>query len=296
MALGATLAEATGAAPALFPEGDRALIAAGEGSGGLPAVFAELAATFELRLMVHRRMLRACVYPAVLLALAFFLLPLSRLVQGGMGAYLTASLLPCVLFGLGTAATLLLGPKIARALLSPQLRSHFLRKIPLLGGLYVLRTRAIFARLLAAALRAGLEVDRAILLAARATDDALVIDRIERSRHRLRGGDSLEHALEQSGLFDDDFLMVVAGGETAGRLDVALADESKRLQETVLHRLELLVQIAATAVLLGVYAVAAWRTYAEYQRILGGSAAEMHELLNGLQLELPGTTLPPELQ
>jgi len=290
---GATLAEAMAADPAVFPDAVRAFVVAGETSGDLPGVFAELAASIELRLDLRRRVIRACIYPFILFTLSFFLLPFATLVTDGVGAYLRASLLPYALTVGGLVGGVVALSWGLRTLLGAGALARLRRRLPLVGPLHVARSRMVFARHLAAALRAGMDAFKSLGLAARATGDAELEERMDEAARHVRAGAGLEAALDRTGLFDDVFLLGVAGGEASGRLTEALDQQARLIQESLVHRLEVLVQIAAVAVLLLVYAFIAAKVYFELKKTLGG--ADVEQLMKELDLGGAGT-LPPELR
>ncbi len=291
---GGTLAEAMAADPAVFPETVRAFVVAGETSGDLPGVFAELAASLEFRLAMRRRLIRGCIYPFILFTLSFFLLPLDTLVTDGVGAYLRASLVSYVL-----ALGALVGGVIAlswglRAVVGPSAMARIRRRVPLVGPLHVARSTMVFARHLAAALRAGMDAFKSLGLAARATGDAELEERIEGAARHVRAGAGLEEALDRTGLFDDVFLLGVAGGEASGRLTESLDQQARLIQDSLVHRLEVLVQVAAIVVLLLVYAFVSAKIYFEYKKIFGGGG-DLDQLMKELDFG-GGGTLPPELR
>jgi type II secretory pathway component PulF len=281
---GATLSDAMAADPAVFPETVRSFVVAGEASGDLPGVFAELAASVEVRLDIRRRIVRACVYPFILYTLSFFMLPFDKLVTDGLGAYLAAAAVPYALVTAAIAAVVALVPRIL---------GRVRRRLPVVGPLYVVRARMVFARHLAAALRAGMDAFRSLSLAARATGDAELEARIAEAAGHVRAGTSLEEALDRTGQFDDVFLLAVAGGEASGHLTEALDQQARLLKDQLIHRLDVLVQIAAVAVLLAIYAFVGARVYFEFKRILGGGG-DVDQLMKELDLG-GGATLPPEL-
>ena len=162
-------------------------------------------------------------------------MPLSALVTGGLGAYLRASLLPYVLACALLGGVVIGGPWALRELLGPRRAARLARKLPLVGPLVVARTHATFARQLAAALRAGLDAFASLRLASRATADPDFIDRIDGAAARVKSGATLEEGLARSGLFSDELLLAVAGGEASGRLDDSLDQQARLTQDAAMH-------------------------------------------------------------
>jgi type II secretory pathway component PulF len=279
---GSTLPPAMSKEPSFFADHVISLVEAGEETGGLPAVFLALSESLELRLNMRRRMLRACVYPFILFTLSFFLIPISRLFTAGVGGYLQASLVP-YLISLGVLALVLFGlPLGFKKVLGPASTQAISRKLPVIGKLQVLRSTVSFSRHLSTALRAGLDIHTSLHLSARATGDFVVVKRIERASSVIRTGSTLAAALTETGLFDDEFMLAVSAGEVSGRLENALDQQARLRQDTFIHRLEVTVQLSAVAVLVLVYAYVAWSIMAEYQNILGGTQAQMEELMKEL--------------
>jgi type II secretory pathway component PulF len=288
---GATLAEAMAADPAVFPEAVRSFVVAGETIGDLPGVFAELAASMEFRLVTRRRLIRACLYPFIVYTVSLFVLPLGTLFSDGAGAYLRASLLPYVLtLGISVGAVVLVSFAL-RAFVAASRLSRARRRLPFVGPFYVARSKMVFARHLAAALRAGMEAFKSLELASRATGDAEVVERIEQAAAHVRAGTTLEGALERTGLFDDVFLLGVAGGEAAGHLPESLDQQARLLQDWVMYRLDVLLQMVAVAVLLVVGAFAAWKLYEQVKGGLGGT--DLDELMKQID---PSGTIPRGLR
>lgn len=289
---GAQLGAAAAAAPEVFAREERTLVEVGERTGSLPAVARTIAQVLEWRLGLRRQMIRACLYPAILFYLSFFLLPLSRLVTGGLGSYLGASLVPAALSTLGIV---LLGwglPWLLRHLLGEENFSALVRRLPILGSMRRSRGQLLFTRHLAMSLEAGLEMFAALDLAARATGDAWIQSRTERAARRVREGATLGQALAAAEFLDDAGMAAVTSGEAAGKLSEAL-DQQARLQEgAYLHRVQVAVQLFAVGVLLLVYLYVAWSVFAEYRGILSGTGEQMDKLLR----EAGGGTVPPELR
>ena len=204
---------------------------------------------------------------------------------GGVGPYLAASLLPFAIAVAVLSGVLVLGRALARRV-----------RLPLVGAVTAAATRERFATQLGSAWRAGLAAPAAITLAGRATGDAAFAGRIEEAARRIERGATLEDALAATQLFDDDFLLAVAGGERAGKIDVALATHARLLRDTWLHRLELAMQVTAIAVLLGVYAFVGWRLYRDMRALLHAGPAQ--ELLQELDFDPASLSprLPPELE
>jgi type II secretory pathway component PulF len=100
----------------------------------------------------------------------------------------------------------------------------------------------------------------------------------------VRCGATLTEGLARAdgGLFDEAFLLAVAGGEAAGRLVPALEQKARLDQDALLHRLEVLIQVASVAALVAVYAFVGWRLYVEYRQLFGASQDDLDSLMKQL--------------
>ncbi|NMB76318.1 MAG: hypothetical protein GYA21_14450 [Myxococcales bacterium] len=289
---GAQLGAAAATAPEVFAREERILVEVGERTGSLPAVARTIAQVLEWRLALRRQMIRACLYPAILFYLSFFLLPLSRLVTGGLGSYLSASLVPAVLSTLGIVCVGWGVPWLFRRLLGEENFSALVRRLPILGAMRRARSQLLFTRHLAMANEAGLEVFASLELAARATGDAWIESRTERAARRVREGATLGQALSEAEFLDEAGMAAVTSGEAAGKLSEVLEQQARLQEGAYLHRVQVAVQLFAVGVLLLVYLYVAWSVFAEYRGILSGTGEQMEKLLR----EAGGGTVPPELR
>ncbi len=279
---GSTLAAALSLDPALFPGRVRSLVEAGERTGGLPAVFRSLGESYELRLKLRRRILRACLYPFILFTLSFFLLPLSKLILGGLGAYLKASLVPYLLALAFLALVIIVLPWGLRKIIGPAAGQRIVRALPLVGRLARLRVKSSFCRHLASSLGAGLDLNQALRLSASATGEIALVAKIEQAILRVGEGSTLSEAFGEQELFDDDFMLAVSSGELSGKLTEALDQQARLGQESFLHRLEVSVQLLAVLVLLLVYAFVVFSVLSKYNNVLGGYQKQIDEIIKGV--------------
>jgi Bacterial protein of unknown function (DUF885)/Type II secretion system (T2SS), protein F len=105
-------------------------------------------------------------------------------------------------------------------------------------------------------------------LAAMATADRAFEDGIEAAMRHVRSGTTLEDALARTQLFDDTFILGVAGGEGAGKLDVALDQQARIIRDSFLHRIYVLVSLVAFVVLVAVYVYVLWRVYDQMKQTM----------------------------
>ena len=240
---GATLAAAMAESPETFPVLYRATIAAGEASGRLDTVLARLADYTESREALRSKVILALAYPILLtlVALAVVAGLMVWVVPQVIGVFEQAQqTLPWatrVLVGLSGmierfGAWLLLPPALLlvagiAASRLPALRVAWQRgvlKVPVLGRLIRAADTARFARTLALLVGSAVPLLEALNIAAQVVGNATLREALARVAVRVREGQGLARALEESGQFPPVALRLIASGEKSGRLDAMLFD------------------------------------------------------------------------
>jgi general secretion pathway protein F len=235
---GRRLSEAMAREPASFPPLYRAMIAAGESSGTLPAILERLADLLERQAKVRGKVLTALAYPVVLaivaigvvFALMMFVVP--KVVEqfdsvGQALPLLTRIVIWLSEFLAGWWWALLIGLALScfvgwRALCDPAIRLAVdtkLLRIPLLGRLIRDLHAARMARTLATMVSSRLPLLEGLSLTSRTVHNralrAASADVIE----AIRGGGSLSAALRRAGVFPPLLVYMAASGEASGKLD-----------------------------------------------------------------------------
>jgi type II secretory pathway component PulF len=239
------------------------LIAAGEESGGLEPAIAQLVEHLERLRKLRLQALLGAIYPAYLVAtltLVGPLLELSGAVRGGetsgglVGVYLGGVLRNLVALGLLGSIVFALPLLVAALGVEPAWERL---KLSIPGARAA--TRGVlgfrFHLALGLALRAGLDVYRALRLAVATTSSPLLAARLGAAERRIRSGRTLTDAIEVLGLFDRVTLGELAVAEQTGTLDATLERLTREAEEAALRALRLLLValLALTvAVLLGV--------------------------------------------
>jgi len=232
----------------LLDDGAAALLDAGAQGGFLPSALRGVADLIEEAQQRRRRLLLAVAYPAAVLICACVLLPLPAIVTGGVGAWAETAL-P----GLGAVVGVLTLVFVVVPRLPPTTQQSLralLARVPLAGGLVLDDARATGLGVLARLLSAGMSVDVALPLAARGSGLPTIAARGDDGVARLTQGATLVDALDTLGLIDASERGLLAVAETSGRLDVALADAARRLQERARGRF--LVLAGGIAVVVGI--------------------------------------------
>ena len=240
---GATLANAMAESPDTFPVLYRATIAAGEASGRLDTVLARLADYTESREALRSKVILALAYPILLTCVALLVVAglMIWVVPQVIGVFEQAQqALPWatrVLIAVSAAVErfglwLLLPPAllvvagiaVARA---PALRAgwqRWLLKVPVLGRLIRAADTARFSRTLALLVGSAVPLLEALNIASQVVGNATLRDALARVAVRVREGQGLARALEETGQFPPVALRLVASGEKSGRLDTMLFD------------------------------------------------------------------------
>lgn len=240
---GATLAAAMAESPGTFPVLYRATIAAGEASGRLDTVLARLADYTESREALRSKVILALAYPILLTCVSLLVvaglmiwvvpqvigvfeqaqqaLPWATrvliAVSGAVDRFGLWLLLPPLL-------VLMAGIAVAR---TPSLHAAWQRgllKVPVLGRLIRAADTARFARTLALLVGSAVPLLEALNIASQVVGNSALREALARVAVRVREGQGLARALEESGQFPPVALRLVASGEKSGRLDTMLFD------------------------------------------------------------------------
>ena len=195
---------------------------AGERTGTLPATLREVAARLAERRADRTALLGSLLRPALTLLAAALVLPLPTLVVSGLRAYL-AKALPGLL-GLTFAAVFLLGvwPRIPAQAWPKTLWLRLGLLVPGLKSALQHEAYATFAGVLGAAVRSGLPVREALVLAAGATPHPRFQDGAGEMTARLDAGATLTEAVSAVPL-PPAFLAQVSSAEVSGTLDRGLS-------------------------------------------------------------------------
>jgi general secretion pathway protein F len=233
----------------------RALVAAGEQTGDLGRVMAQLADYVEARTALTQKVKLAFTYPVIvtLVALAVIVALLTYVVPQVVSVFaqtrqslplLTVVLIEVsnavrhwgwlmllVLIGLGFAAR--------AALRSPPLRLAWhtrLLGLPLIGRLVRGVNTARFASTLAILSSSGVPLIRALEAGARTLSNDALRANVEDAVARVREGTSLARALGSGGQFPPVMIHMIASGEATGELPQMLERTARSLSNEVERR------------------------------------------------------------
>lgn len=246
---GRRLADAMARQGKSFPPLYRAMIAAGEASGSLPAILERLADLLEREQLVRSRVLTATIYPALLacvavlvvMALMTFVVP--RVVEQfdsiGQQLPLLTRIVIALSEGLRFAGLPLLAVAVgggfvfARALRNPAVRLGFdarLLALPLIGRMLRDLHAARLARTLATMIASGLPLLEGLVITARTVQNQVLKQATEAMAVVIREGGSLSAAMRRSEVLPPLLVYMTASGESSGRLEIMLERAAEYLE------------------------------------------------------------------
>lgn len=238
---GRRMSEAMGREPKSFPPLYRAMVAAGESSGTLPAILERQADLLERQAQVRAKVLSAMAYPAVLALVALFVVTalmmfvVPKVVEQFETVGQQLPLLTRIVIGVSALlvnwwwamllAAAVVGLVFWRALRDPAIRLRFdrwLLKLPLIGRLIRDLHAARMARTLAAMVSSRLPLLEGLALTTATIHNRALRKASEEIVEAIRGGGSLSAALRRAGVFPPLLVYLAASGEASGRLDAML--------------------------------------------------------------------------
>ena len=247
---GRRLADAMAREPKSFPPLYRAMVAAGESSGSLPAILERLSILLERQAEIRGKLITAMAYPAVLAvvamgvvtALMMFVVP--QVVEqfdtvGQALPFLTRMVIALSAFLVGWWWALLLVVALAvvgawRVLKEPSVRLSFdswLLRIPLIGRLLRDLHAARLARTLSTMVASRLPLLEGLTLTAGTIHNRRLRLASDEITDAIRSGGSLSTAMRRTGVFPPLLTYLAASGEAAGRLDEMLERAADYLEK-----------------------------------------------------------------
>lgn len=238
---GRRLSDAMAREPKSFPALYRAMIAAGESSGTLPAILERLSDLLERQAQVRGKVLSALAYPVVLagvallvvMALMMFVVP--KVVEQFDSVGQALPLLTRIVIGLSdflvhwwwalVVGLMGVGAACWRALRDPQIRLRLdaaMLRLPLIGRLIRDLHAARLARTLSTMIASRLPLLEGLMLTTQTVHNRALRVASEDIVEAIRGGGSLSTALRRANVFPPLLVYLAASGEAAGRLDTML--------------------------------------------------------------------------
>ena len=235
---GDTLTDALARHPQVFNPLYINLVKAGEASGMLDEILAQLSIYLEKASSLQRKVKSALIYPScvivvaivVVLVLMIFVIPVFENIFNGFGAKLPAPTLVLLnishfirdywyaLGGLAFSLWFL----INRYLKTKKGRYQFdslCLKIPVVGVLVRKVSVAKFSRTFSTLLRSGVNILIALEIVAKTAGNKVVEEAIDNMRASIKEGESISGPLKSSGVFPPMVTRMIEVGEKTGALD-----------------------------------------------------------------------------
>lgn len=192
------------------------VLAAGESTGRMDAMFDLLASWNEQQARVQAMALRLMLEPAAAWLVIALIVPLGTLLRSGFGAY-AARALPVLLAPLAVGLVL-------------RGRHATTGQVPGLGEPFRLLAVARFCRTLGLLSRAGMPMPRALREAAEAAAHPEITQAGRRAGMAIERGATLSAALRKSEVLRPVEMALVADAEVTGRVDVAFGRAADLLE------------------------------------------------------------------
>ena len=250
---GTSLAEALAKQPLYFDDLFVNLVEAGEQAGALETLLDKIATYKEKTEAIKRKIKKALTYPAAVLVVAFvvtailliFVIPSFESLFKGFGADLptfTRMVIDLSIFvrTQGIFLALIIGGAIG-AFLYFKKRSrpfrHYLDrltlKIPVIGTIMQKAAIARYARTLSTMFAAGVPLVEAMESVAGATGNIVYEQAVLKMRDEVATGQRLQQAMENTDLFPNMVIQMIAVGEESGSLDEMSAKVADFYEEEV---------------------------------------------------------------
>lgn len=250
---GRSLAESLAQYPLHFDDLFVHLVDAGERSGTLETLLDKIATYKEKTEKIKKKVKKALVYPTAVIVVAFivtgimlyFVVPQFQALFEGFGADLPAFTKMVValsdfvreywwvmLFGIGGSIFAFIFFK-KRSLKMRRALDRIGLKVPVVGEILYKSAVARFARTLSTMFAAGVPLVEALVSVAKASGNIVFEDAINVMRDQVASGQQLQLAMQQSNLFPNMAVQMVAIGEESGSLDSMCAKVADFYEEEV---------------------------------------------------------------
>ena len=117
-----------------------------------------------------------------------------------------------------------------------QFLDRMMLKLPVIGPILVKAAIARYARTLSTMFAAGVPLVEALESVAGATGNIVYEDAVLRMRDEVATGQRLQRAMENTGLFPNMVIQMIAVGEESGSLDAMAAQGRRLLRGRSRHR------------------------------------------------------------
>ena len=249
---GTNLTAAIAKQSAIFSPLFVSMVKAGEASGHLAEVLQRLATYLEKSAALQRKIQSACVYPAIVVAMAVLIttllmlnvipafkeiftslnveLPLPTRILIAVSDFMVQGFIP----GLGVLILgIFLVRRALRTVAGQRWRDRLLLRLVLVGPIVRKVAVAKFARTLSTLVRSGVEILAALEIVSETAGNQVVADAVLQARTSVREGENLAGPLTASGVFPPMVIRMIAVGEQTGRLEDMLTKVAEFYEEQV---------------------------------------------------------------
>jgi len=236
---GSSLAEALAKQPLYFDDLFVNLVESGEQAGALESLLGKIATYKEKTEAIKKKIKKALTYPAAVLAVAFivttilliFVIPSFEDLFKGFGAdlptftrkvidlsaFVRTKGLYIVVVVSGAVATFFYFYKRSRPF--RQFLDRMMLKAPIIGPILQKAAIARYSRTLSTMFAAGVPLVEALQSVAGATGNIVYENGVMAMRDEVATGQRLQQAMENTGLFPNMVIQMIAVGEESGSLD-----------------------------------------------------------------------------
>ncbi len=238
---GDTLTDALARHPRIFNPLFVNLVKAGEASGMLDEILAQLAIYLEKAASLQRKVKSATIYPTVVMTVAaivviilmVYVIPVFEKIFQGFGAQLPTPTMILItishfirdywyLLGGGLIAAGYLANRFIKTEKGRMLFDSALLKFPVLGTLFRKVGVAKFSRTFSTLLRSGVNILVALEIVAKTAGNKVIERAIDNMRSSIKEGESIAGPLKESGVFPPMVIRMIDVGERTGALDEML--------------------------------------------------------------------------
>uniref|UniRef100_A0A7C3W8L6 General secretion pathway protein F n=1 Tax=Fundidesulfovibrio putealis TaxID=270496 RepID=A0A7C3W8L6_9BACT len=267
--------------PGVFPDTYIHMVKAGESTGTLQIVMANLASYLERQQALKKKLQAAMVYPAFILVFGVLVigvlliyvipevtrifldlnreLPLPTTILIAMTDFLRAWWFWMLA---GAGAMTLVGMRLLRLPAVAKTVDKILLRLPVFGPILRDAALARMTRALGTCLKQGVTLLDSVDIAAAVTGNSVFTDAMAEVREKARQGAGLSEPMRAAGVFPPMLMQLTAAGEQGGKLDAMLMTLARMLETDVSNRIAAASSIVEPALILTLGAVVAFMVIA----------------------------------
>lgn len=217
---GSPLGDSLAQYPHFFPSWQINIVKYSQDAGSLPGGLQQIVKYLQRDVEIKKRLMAGLAYPVILLHLAIFLLPISELVNTGLGGY-SWEVIKVLTFLYGTILIFYWLDKFFTANYKSSI-DRFALQIPVFGGLIKQLELSKFIRALQCMYNAGVNITQSWRIASRDCSNVVLRNFLLQAVGVIKKGDSLIKAFTVSGVFSPRMISMIAAGENSGNIGKSL--------------------------------------------------------------------------